>query len=86
MLNSNGTNVKTYVGTDGKIHFIDWTGADTVLNFSKGGTYTWSLYLESNGVIKYTLKIGGKTAKSSSVGSSEPGYYSGHSLSGSITL
>ena len=36
MLNSNGSNVKTYVGTDGKIHFVDWTGADTALNFSSG--------------------------------------------------
>ncbi len=80
------TKVKTYVGTDGKLHFVNSAGADTALNFSKGGTYAWSLYLESNGVIKYTLTIGGKTAGSSSVGSSEPGYYSGHSLSGSITL
>ena len=36
MLNSNGTNVKTYVGDDGLIHFTDWTGADSVLPFSKG--------------------------------------------------
>ena len=36
MINSNGANVKTYVGSDGKIHFTDWTGADSVLNFSKG--------------------------------------------------
>ena len=38
MINSNGTNVKTYVGSDGLLHFTDWTGADSVLNFSSGGT------------------------------------------------
>ena len=36
MINSNGSNIKTYVGSDGKIHFKDWTGADTVLNFNSG--------------------------------------------------
>ena len=36
MLNSNGSKIKTYVGDDGAIHFTDWTGADTVLNFSSG--------------------------------------------------
>lgn len=30
-------NIKTYVGTDGKLHFTDLTGADSVLPFS-GGT------------------------------------------------
>ena len=30
--------IKTYVGSDGKIHFINKAGADTALNFSKGGT------------------------------------------------
>ena len=33
MLNSNVSNVKTYVGTDGKLHFTDSAGADTALNF-----------------------------------------------------
>ena len=28
--------VKTYVGSDGKLHFTDASGADTALNFSKG--------------------------------------------------
>ena len=86
MINSKVSTVKTYVGTDGKIHFVDSAGADTALNFSKGGKYSWYLYLESNGVIKYTLKIGGKTVASSAVGSSEPGYYGGHDLSGTVTL
>ena len=37
MLNSNVTNVKTYVGADGKLHFVNSAGADTALNFSSGG-------------------------------------------------
>lgn len=35
-LNSNIENVKVYVGDDGKIHFTDRTGADSVLPFKKG--------------------------------------------------
>ena len=35
-INNNLTKVKTYVGTDGKLHSVDGTGADTVLNFSSG--------------------------------------------------
>lgn len=30
------TNVRTYVGEDGKLHFVDSTGADTVIPFSSG--------------------------------------------------
>ena len=30
--------IKTYVGEDGKIHFVDRTGADSVLPFNKGGS------------------------------------------------
>lgn len=30
-------NIKTYVGSDSKLHFVDLTGADTALNFSSGG-------------------------------------------------
>ena len=37
MLNSNAAKIKTYVGSDGKIHFVDSAGADTALNFSSGG-------------------------------------------------
>lgn len=29
-------NIKTYVGSDSKLHFVDLTGADTALNFSSG--------------------------------------------------
>ena len=28
--------IKTYVGSDGKLHFVNKAGADTVLNFSSG--------------------------------------------------
>ncbi len=30
-------NIKTYVGSDSKLHFVDLTGADTALNFSGAG-------------------------------------------------
>ena len=33
-INNNLTQIKTYVGSDGKLHFIDASGADAVLNFS----------------------------------------------------
>ena len=33
-LSDNLTKVKTYVGSDGKLHFVDASGADTVLPFS----------------------------------------------------
>mgnify|MGYP001076185972 CR=1 FL=1 len=33
-LNNKLSQVRTYVGTDGKLHSVDGTGADTVLNFS----------------------------------------------------
>lgn len=35
-LNSKGENINVYVGDDGKIHFTDWAGADSVLPFSGG--------------------------------------------------
>ena len=34
-LNNKLTQVRTYVGTDGKLHSVDGTGADTVLNFNR---------------------------------------------------
>ncbi len=30
--------MKTYVGTDGKLHFVNSAGADTALNFSSGSS------------------------------------------------
>ena len=35
-LNDDTSKIKTYVGTDGLLHFVDKAGADTVLNFNKG--------------------------------------------------
>jgi hypothetical protein len=32
-------NIKTYVGSDSKLHFVDLTGADTALNFSASKVY-----------------------------------------------
>lgn len=39
-LNTKVSKVKTYVGSDGKLHFVDASGADTALNFSKGTLIT----------------------------------------------
>lgn len=38
-LNSSLTKVKTYVGSDGKLHFVDAKGADSVLPFSGSNKY-----------------------------------------------
>ncbi len=35
-VNNSLSKVKTYVGSDGKLHFVDASGADAVLNFSSG--------------------------------------------------
>ena len=41
--------IKTYVGSDGKLHFVNKAGADTVLNFSNkdisGISGKWNLYI-----------------------------------------
>lgn len=47
-------NIKTYVGRDSKLHFVDLTGADTALNFSSGtiiadGTISSTATIESAG-------------------------------------
>ena len=47
MLNSNAAKIKTYVGSDGKIHFVNSVGADTVLNFSSASKLLW--YQEAKG-------------------------------------
>ncbi len=39
-LNDDTSNINIYVGEDGKLHFTDKDGADSVLNFSKGKTVT----------------------------------------------
>lgn len=39
--NTNLAKVKTYVGTDGKLHFINSAGADTVLPFNRGATVVY---------------------------------------------
>ena len=61
MINSKVTQVKTYVGVDGLIHFTDSAGADTALNFSKGITsircYSKRVSINSYGDIKYTTYI-----------------------------
>lgn len=56
--------VKTYVGDDGKIHFMDGTGADSVLNFSR----TFILYAQ-----KVSTASGYNTVTASV--NAEPGTY-----------
>ena len=46
---SNASQIKTYVGTDGKIHFTNSAGADTVLNFSVNKSKSYKLNLENVG-------------------------------------
>lgn len=41
-INNNLTNINTYVGEDGKLHFVDATGADSVLPFSPNGDLLWT--------------------------------------------
>ena len=36
LLNDETNNIKVYVSEDGKLHFVDTDGADTVLNFNSG--------------------------------------------------
>ena len=47
-LNKNMGKVKTYVGSDGKLHFTDASGADTALNFSSAKTHTVHLQSKLN--------------------------------------
>jgi len=54
-LNSSLDKVRTYVGTDGKIHFVNSAGADTVLNFNKG---------TSQGTVSVTVSGSASTYKS----------------------
>lgn len=37
-LDDKGTQMSVYKGADGNLHFRDWTGADTVIPFSSGGS------------------------------------------------
>ena len=48
------TKIKTYVGDDGKLHFVDRTGADSVLPFSSGGGLTLLTTGSGNGTYTYT--------------------------------
>lgn len=49
-LNSSLDKINTYVDDEGKLHFVDATGADTVLPFSNNGTYG-SFTFDSSGNI-----------------------------------
>ena len=52
-INSNMNKIKTYVGGDKKLHFIDGTGADTALNFSSGFAYLTGITSSANGDSNY---------------------------------
>lgn len=48
-LNTNVNKVKIYVGSDGKLHFTNASGADTALNFSSGAKFSYTdLYTTAN--------------------------------------
>lgn len=47
-------NIKTYVGSDSKLHFVDLTGADTALNFS-GTSGIAKVTINNNITIKWQI-------------------------------
>ena len=54
-LNGSLSKVRTYVGSDGKLHFVNANGADTVLPFSAGFTEAYGFYF--NAGIEYPFYI-----------------------------
>lgn len=61
-INSNMGGIRTYVGSDGKLHFVDAGGADTALNFSAGNyritvNFTLSCYVENQGTSSVTSQM-----------------------------
>lgn len=55
-LNDKGIQMSVYKGDDGKLHFRDWAGADTVINFNKS-IFTSELILFEDGIWKNTDKV-----------------------------
>ena len=52
---SKASKINTYVGTDGKIHFTNSAGADSVLNFSKGNNY--NIYESSQALYRFVKRL-----------------------------
>lgn len=52
-------NIKTYVGSDSKLHFVDLTGADTALNFS-GADFQYTGYAINGRTVSHTATSSGK--------------------------
>lgn len=46
-INQDFAQINIYVGDDGKLHFVDKDGADTVLNFTPKKAITVSTYINS---------------------------------------
>lgn len=46
--NSNLNNIEVYVGNDGKLHFVDSGGADSVLPFNKADSWTLKITFKVN--------------------------------------
>lgn len=53
------TQVRTYVGEDGKLHSVDGTGADTVLNFSNTLTDPFRIICTTNALCYPSIPTGG---------------------------
>ena len=57
-LNSNMRLIKTYVGTDGKLHSVDATGADSVLPFSSDKKHSVGVYITGdNGYTQNIMQV-----------------------------
>ena len=83
--------INVYVGDDEKIHFVDRTGADSVLPFNKGrGTYSITARVRSQGGNYYTLfleiLVNGTLVSSKAVATSGDGNFSRPSSTTDYTL
>ena len=65
ILNDETNNINVYVSEDGKLHFVDKDGADTVLNFSSTKGFT----------CRIRINLGGFTSTGQSYGSSNSYVY-----------
>jgi len=64
--------------------YVDTTVVYDQAILDSTASYPVSVYVEGSGAIKVIVAVGGKNIINTSVGSSTPGYYSGHNLSGTF--